>query len=98
MRKPRSYIVALFENYYPRYRGGEIYVRPRGNTVGAYVWYSDIKIKNKHKRLPKKLLALGLTNLIGKNKLYKEFKTIEEAKKWIMMENPDFYELFTVEI
>jgi len=98
MKKSRSYIVVLFENYYPRYRGGEIYERPRKNIVGAYVWYSDIKIKNKHKRLPKKLLALGLKNLIGKNKLHKEFKTIEDAKKWIIVENSDFYELFTVEI
>ena len=34
MRKPRSYIVVLFENYYPRYRGGEIYERPGKNIVG----------------------------------------------------------------
>lgn len=98
MRKPGYYIVALFESYYPRYRGGEIYERPEKNTVGAYVWYSDIKIKSKHKRLPKKLLALGLKNLIGRNKLYKEFKTIEDAREWIIMENPDFYELFTIKI
>lgn len=98
MRKPRSYIVVLFENHYPRYVGGEIYERPGKNTVGAYVWYSDIKIKIKHKKLPKKLLALGLRNLIGKNRFHKEFKTIEDAKKWIIMANPDFYELFTVEI
>jgi len=43
--------------------------------------------------------SLGLKILIGKkNKLHKEFKTIEDAKKWIIMEDSDFYELFTVEI
>lgn len=99
MRKSRSYIVVLFEKYYQSYVGGEIYERPGKNIVGAYVWYSGIKIKNKHKRLPKKLLALGLKNLAGKNKLYKEFKTMEDAKKeWIIMANPGFHELFTVEI
>ena len=98
MRKPSSYIVVLFESYYPRYRGGEIYERPRNNTVGAYVWYSDIKIKIKHKRLPKRLLAIGLKNLIGKSRIYKEFKTTEDARKWIIMKNSDFNELFTVKI
>jgi hypothetical protein len=98
MRKPRSYIVVLFEGYYPRYRGGEIYERPGGNTVGAYIWCSDLKIKNKHKRLPKKLLALGLKNVVGKNIYYREFETIDDAKRWIKTENSDFHELFTVEI
>ena len=69
-----------------------------GNTVGAYIWSSGIKVKNKHKRIPKQLLALGLKNVVGRNKSYREFKTIDDAKRWIKTENLDFHELFTVEI